>query len=94
VAAEIERENIVKWSIEENQCLLFCVYNVLGIEGKDVMSFRGMIDVWVLLQSVMSTQGRALIYGVTLVNIHCMLMKVVWLLWPPGLDKRKRKWDG
>ena len=67
----------MKWSIEENQCLLFCVYNVLGIEGKDIMSFGGTIDVRVLLQSVMSTQGRALIYGVTPVDIHCMLMKVV-----------------
>ena len=35
------------------------------------------MDVRVLLQSVMSTQGRALIYGVTPVDIHCMLMKVV-----------------
>ena len=77
IAAEIEKENIGKWSIEENQCLLFCVYNVLGIKGKDIMSFGGTMDVRVLLQSVMSTQGRALIYGVTPVDIHCMLMKVV-----------------
>jgi hypothetical protein len=77
VAADIERENIVKWPIEENQCLLFCVYNVLGKEGKDIMSFGGTMDVRCLLQSVMSTQGRALIYGVTPVDIHCMLMKVV-----------------
>ena len=77
IAAEIEKENIGKWSIEENQCLLFCVYNVLGIKGKDIMSFGGTMDVRVLLQSVMSTQGRALIFGVTPVDIHCMLMKVV-----------------
>jgi hypothetical protein len=77
IATAIEREKIVKWSIEENQCLLFCVYNVLGKEGKDIMSFGGTMDVRCLLQSVMSTQGRALIYGVTPVDIHSMLMKVV-----------------
>ena len=38
---------------------------MLGVEGKDIMSFGGTVDVRVLLQSVMSTQGRALIYGVT-----------------------------
>jgi hypothetical protein len=57
IATAIERENIVKWSIEENQCLLFCVYNVLGKEGKDIMSFGGTMDVRCLLQPVMSTQG-------------------------------------
>jgi hypothetical protein len=77
VAADIERENIVKWPTEENLCLLFAVYNVLGLEGKDIMTFGGTIDVRVLLQSVMSTQGRALIYGVTPMDIQRMLMKVV-----------------
>jgi hypothetical protein len=77
VAADIERENTVRWPIEENQCLLFSVFNVLGLEGKDIMTFGGTMDVRVLLQSVMSTQGRALIYGVTPLDIQCMLMKVV-----------------
>jgi hypothetical protein len=43
---------------------------VLGKEAKDIMSFGGTMDVRVLLQSVMSTQGRALIYGVTPMDIH------------------------
>jgi hypothetical protein len=47
----------VKWPIEENLFLLFAVYNVLGLEGRDIMTFAGTIDVRVLLQSVMSTQG-------------------------------------
>lgn len=77
IAASIRNERIVKWSIDDHLCLLFAVFYVLDSVGKDIMTLGGTVDIRVLLQSVMATQGRALLYGVTSNDIHCLMMKVV-----------------
>lgn len=57
--------------------MLFAVFNVLSPIGKDIMLLGGTVDMRALIQLLMSTQDRALIYGVTPMDIQYLLMKVV-----------------
>jgi hypothetical protein len=77
IEIDIAKEKIVKWPIEECQCLLFSCFNVLGPVGKEIMSLGGTVDMRVMLQSVMTTHGRTLLYGVTAEDIQQLLRKVV-----------------
>jgi hypothetical protein len=77
IREEIRKEGIVKWSLTEDQCMLFAVYNVLDSRGKELLTCGGTIEPRQLLNSVMGGQGRTLLRGVNGHDVLKMLWKVV-----------------
>jgi hypothetical protein len=69
IEIDVAKEKIVKWPIEECQWLLFSCLNVLSPAGEEILSLGGTVDMRVMLQSVMTTHGRTLLYGVTAEDI-------------------------
>ena len=71
-------ENIVKWPVDENMCMLHVMYNGLDEKGRELMTCGGTLEPRELLKSVMvNGAGRTLLYGASSEDAHKLLEKIV-----------------
>ena len=71
-------ENIVKWPVDENMCMLHVMYNGLDEKGRELMTCGGTLEPRELLKSVMVKRaGRTLLYGASSEDAHKLLEKIV-----------------
>lgn len=71
-------ENIVKWPLSENMCMLHVLYNGLSDAGRKLMTCDGTIEPRALLKSVMvKGVGRTLLKGASAEDAHKLMEKIV-----------------